>query len=268
MRTHRLEFAIGLTVLGLGCTPTLWAAQIGLQSATATYSQVNSSDPGLWDPVKTIDGRTSGAFTSWAVNRGTGPNHEETIVWETTADLTLDGGTILRFSLHHQDWVPSAGHNLGRFRLSYTTDDRATFADGLASGGDVSAGWIVIHPTGSGSTGGELLTTQADSSILVSGGTNAYPTYAIDSRVIASGITGFRLEAMRDPSLPFGGPGRQPVNGNFHLSEFIVSTVPEPATAVLSLLGGLALAGTLRRATSRHPAQACRRQAALQSGRG
>ena len=64
------------------------------------------------------------------------------------------------------------------------------------------------------------------------------------SGVEVAGVTGFRLEALKDPSLPFGGPGRQATNGNHHLSEFVVSTVPEPQSALMLAIGlGAAVAG-------------------------
>ena len=54
-----------------------------------------------------------------------------------------------------------------------------------------------------------------------------------------TGITGVRLEALSDPILPFGGPGRQTTNGNFVLNEFgvCVTAVPEPETYTLMMAG-------------------------------
>ena len=37
-----------------------------------------------------------------------------------------------------------------------------------------------------------------------------------------TGITGFPLEVLSDPTLPFNWPGRKPANGNFVLSQFQV----------------------------------------------
>ena len=53
-----------------------------------------------------------------------------------------------------------------------------------------------------------------------------------------------------DPTLPFDGPGLQPTNGNFVLTELVVTTtdpVPEPATLGLVMLTGLAYAAPRRR---------------------
>jgi serine/threonine protein kinase len=47
--------------------------------------------------------------------------------------------------------------------------------------------------------------------------------YTIVARAPGPGITGFRLEALPDPSLPTGGSGRFPENGNFLLAEWRVA---------------------------------------------
>ena len=227
------------------------ANQVALQNATASYSQTNPSLPGLWDPYKTIDGAASGAFTSWAIYRDNGIQ-AESIVWETQSDLTLNGSQALRFELSQQDYIPSPGHNLGRFRLSYTTVDRSQFADGLANAGDVSANWVLITPGSVNSSGGETMTLLPDSSVLVSGSLSAYPTYTVMATLGVSGITGFRMEALKDESLPFGGPGRENTAGNFHLSEFSVAVVPEPSTIPL-LLAGLGILVVRRRSPARAP---------------
>ena len=65
--------------------------------------------------------------------------------------------------------------------------------------------------------------------------------YTVTASTLLTGITGIRLDVLQNPSLPFDGPGRQPTNGNFVLSEFTVdaqgSSIPEPGT-----LGTLAAA--------------------------
>ncbi len=239
MNTNRLGSLIVLSVLGFVFASQSQAAaiinphaSIPLQNATATFSQHLTAD---FTPDKTIDGIISGPdWTSWAVF----PEqfNTQTIVWETKNDLTLNHTTV-NFLLFHQELLALPGHSLGHFRLSYTTDNRDQFADGRADGGDVSANWIPIDPVFMSSNEGEIFTEQSDFSIVVSEGKNQYPIYTIGSELTIDGITGFRLEAIS---------GRQPLNGNFALSEFVVSAapIPEPSTYAM-LLAGLGLLGFL-----------------------
>ncbi len=65
-----------------------------------------------------------------------------------------------------------------------------------------------------------------DGSILASGKVPEQETYTLVADLDRPGITGIRLEAMPDPSLPAHGPGRAS-NGNFVLSEFTIATSPK-----------------------------------------
>ena len=239
-------------VLAPWAGPVAHAVPVALQNATATYSQTNPDLPGLWDPIKTIDGALSGGFTSWAIFQP-GGIQAETIVWETQSDLSVAAAQGLTFLIYQQEYVTAGQHNLGRFRLSYTTDDRSLFADGLASGGDVTANWVQIDPGTATSSTGSALTPQGDGSLLASGTNCCHPVYTVTASFTAAGITGFRLEAMKDPSLPSGGPGRESSAGNFHLSEFVVTTVPEPASVLLMALGTVLLLGRLARSGAGRP---------------
>ena len=64
-----------------------------------------------------------------------------------------------------------------------------------------------------------------DGSVIVSGGNPAKDTYKLVIRTKLRGITAFQLEALTDPSLPGGGPGRAE-NGNFVLTNFKVDAAP------------------------------------------
>ena len=140
---------------------------------------------------------------------------------------------------------------LGHFRLSVTTDDRSTFCDGLPTGGDVTANWTVLDPSSLSTSSGEILTDLPDHSIMVSGPLLNTDVFTITAPTTLAGITGIRLEALTDPSLPFNGPGRQPDNGNFVLSEFSVSIAPIPEPSALALLtDGILLCATRRRISS------------------
>ena len=120
-------------------------------------------------------------------------------------DAGFAGGSTFTFTLTQS----FPGHTLGRFRISVTTDDRASFADGLVSGGDVTANWTVLDPTTAVSANGATLNELGDYSILASGASPVADTYTVTADTALTGITGFRAEAISDPSLPFGGPGAQ-----------------------------------------------------------
>jgi hypothetical protein len=90
--------------------------------------------------------------------------------------------------------------------------------------------WETLVPKTSESAKGATLTKQSDGSVLASGKL-AYPdTYTITCEVPSGGLTGLRLEALTDKSLPGMGPGRA-VNGNFVLSNLRVSFTPEGGKA-------------------------------------
>ena len=193
----KLLVSLGVALALAGAASTASAAPVPLQNATATFSQSNPCCGDIWSPRYTIDGQRSGSFVSWAPNRGDPPDFTlpETIVWETKSDLAVNTGRPPEFGIWQEDFVPRPGHNLGRFRLSYTTYDRSLFADGLATGGDVSANWTVIDPLTARSSTGESFTELADKSLLVSGGANTYSDYFVTAAFAATGVvTGFRLE--------------------------------------------------------------------------
>jgi len=85
--------------------------------------------------------------------------------------------------------------------------------------------WKVLRPSALRSTGGATLAMQSDGSILASGANPACDTYTVVADTDLAEITGIRLEALPDASLPGRGPGRA-VNGNFMLNEFRVEATP------------------------------------------
>ena len=81
--------------------------------------------------------------------------------------------------------------------------------------------WVVLEPESMVSEGGAEFTQLEDGSILVSGEKPRTDDYLIRAKTRLKNITGFRLEALKDSSLPKGGPGRAE-DGTFGLSEFYV----------------------------------------------
>ena len=85
---------------------------------------------------------------------------------------------------------------------------------------DVGGQWMPLTPDRASATGATL-TVRPDHSILASGRHPGSDEYVIESRLPEGLLTGFRLEALPDPSLPGGGPGRD-YYGNFVLTGFRV----------------------------------------------
>jgi cytochrome c553 len=86
--------------------------------------------------------------------------------------------------------------------------------------------WILAEPAKLTSAGGATFAKQPDGSYLVSGKNVNNDTYTFVVETELKGITAIRLEALSDPSLAKGGPGRAD-NGNFALSDLTVTSAPK-----------------------------------------
>jgi len=84
--------------------------------------------------------------------------------------------------------------------------------------------WQALAPSELKSAAGATLAKQDDQSIVATG-TLAKDTYRIIAPVDMAGITGIKLEALADDSLPGKGPGRAQ-NGNFVVHELKVTIAP------------------------------------------
>ncbi len=90
---------------------------------------------------------------------------------------------------------------------------------------NLDSNWITLRLNRYLSAGGATLTLREDQSLLVGGKNPEADTYIIEARTDRTGITAVRLEVLSDPSLPQGGPGRDP-EGNFFLSDVEVEAAP------------------------------------------
>jgi mono/diheme cytochrome c family protein len=84
---------------------------------------------------------------------------------------------------------------------------------------EASTAWQVLKPKSLTADGDVVLRAAADGSVLASGPNPGETIYTIEATASLPRITAVRLEALPDPTLPKGGPGRDPY-GNFQLNGF------------------------------------------------
>ncbi len=87
--------------------------------------------------------------------------------------------------------------------------------------------WFPLAPQAYSASGDIVLSVLPDRSVLAAGKA-AKATYTLDFETDLKHITGFRVEAIADESLPGGGPGL-PKNGNFVVTEIAVRAGADPA---------------------------------------
>ncbi len=85
--------------------------------------------------------------------------------------------------------------------------------------------WTPVEIVTAVSKEGASLARQPDGSVLASGKNPDTDTYTVTTLTKLNGITGIRLEALPDSTLPGKGPGRG--NGNFVLTEFKIHAWPQ-----------------------------------------
>jgi eukaryotic-like serine/threonine-protein kinase len=138
-------------------------------------------------------------------------------------------------SLAHLGWtegseaVGAKARSSCERRLSRTPDDEAVAA-ALAEvlpDADASPVWSILQPEVMTSAAGATLTRLADGSVLAGGRNPIVDTYTVEAVTRAAGITGLRLDAIPDPSLPHHGSGRDAFSGNFHLDAIRLSAATE-----------------------------------------
>jgi DNA (cytosine-5)-methyltransferase 1 len=92
--------------------------------------------------------------------------------------------------------------------------------------------WTALVPTKATATGGATTTIESDGTVDVGGAVGDKESITLEALLDRKGVTGFRLEALCDPS--GAGPGWAP-NGNFVLCEFKVHAAPKNSDAMRSV---------------------------------
>jgi hypothetical protein len=92
------------------------------------------------------------------------------------------------------------------------------------------AKWKPLKPARAASVQKSKLAVQADGSVLASGKAPDKDTYTVTVTNALKAITGLRVEALPDDSLPAKGPGRG-ANGNFVLTEVVVKVQAKKSDA-------------------------------------
>jgi cytochrome c553 len=94
------------------------------------------------------------------------------------------------------------------------------------AGKSAPPGWIVPTIVSMKSASGSTLTKKDDGSVLVGGPNPPRETLAFTLETDVKGLTGLRIEALKDASLVKNGPGRAS-NGNFCLTDLTVTVAPK-----------------------------------------
>ena len=133
MSNVRCYFVLACACLLLIGMPNIAGAQglgtkVTLQQATATFSQKQPNGGFIFSVHQTIDGNLglpAATLHGWAISDNvTALTRSETAVWETVTDIS---SSKLTFRLHNNF---GAQNSLALFRISITSDNRGTFADG------------------------------------------------------------------------------------------------------------------------------------------
>ena len=150
-----------------------------------------------------------------------------TVRTEVDLDLDPDGYRTARaaFDKAHAPYLAA----LERFEAQQLPGRFERWEDERSAAPEVPA-WIVLDLQKPRSKGKAVFQSQPDGSILATGPNANVDTYTFDATIDLGGITAIRLEALADPSLEKGGPGRAK-NGNFTLTDFRVTARPKTGGA-------------------------------------
>src|ERR1035437_2893382 len=224
------------------------ASSVGFSSADATFYQTCCGGP--FPPSQMIDGTTSGS-NGWAVYSGSNNVSNAANALLTLTTPLAAGSYNLTFTIYQNFGTTSAEsfHTLGDFSLGYTTDTSPTLS---------SLQTLVPNQSASSTDASTTFTQQGGGDWLVGGTSPAIATYTLLASISStSAITGIFLDVFNHSTLPADGPGRQPVNGNFVVSEFALdatTTTPLPSTWLMLLSGFVGLGFFAYRGTKKNAA--------------
>jgi hypothetical protein len=193
--------------------------------------------------------RSSGVMLGQALNLINGPtiadaiNESNNSIAQLVASEKDDGRVVEELFLRILNRLPTEAEKAAGVKtLQSFDDDHVRLVAELAayektlpakvaawekdSGGSV---WTPLEIKSAKSKAGAKLIVEADNVVFASGKL-AKDTYTIVAETNLTGVTGIRLEALADPRLPKGGPGRAP-NGNQVLSELKVEWTPSSDAA-------------------------------------
>ena len=200
-------------------TPALSCDGTFNPDATATFSQVANFPE--W-PRYLVDYAIDDdpVATAWAIYPQAGA--DQAAVFELLNEIgRTDAPTTLTFTMkfHPPTW------ELGRFRLSVTDAFRTSYGDGANFEGDLGDDsiWTVLTPLSAVSSAPTVLDILDDGSVRVDVSTYSaqVQAYTVVAQTDLDAVTGVRLEALTDASLPDNGPGmRADGSANFALSDF------------------------------------------------
>jgi tetratricopeptide (TPR) repeat protein len=242
---RRFAFATKLWESALASDPKLGDRQAGIRysaaraAALAAAGQANDELPPDDAAKAKLRGQAldwlRAELTAWTKDaESTPPQDQPGIVealtlWRKESDLAgiRDRSALDKLPTEEQKaftrlWADVAAvlSKKAEEKLTQHPDDLAT-VDALTSVllEKVESTWTALKPLTAKSEGGATLTVQPDASVLASGVSPDRDVYVIEAEVQGK-IGAIRLEAIPDPSMPEGGPGR---SGNFILSDIRVT---------------------------------------------
>jgi tetratricopeptide (TPR) repeat protein len=209
------------------------AEQGDLAGAAAAYARgrdIQGGDPSSWiEHAVTLWRLGDSTRARDALDRAMGALPDDPGRW---VDLGRLLGRLGR--TEESETALAKARSLLERQLSRVPDDEAAAAAlaGLLPEPGGSRGWTILRPEVMTSAAGATLTPLPDGSVLAGGPNPIVDTYTVEATTDLPGITGLRLEALPDPSLPLHGPGRHPDVAEFLLGGIRLAGITGPSTPI------------------------------------